>query len=126
MTEGVMNGRFKKVTLHDALHGFREKRWCGAGITDAKFLQQLAFIEQCSLYGTFLDLRKAYDAMDRSRCLRILEEAGAGHKTLHLIQHFWDKAIFVCKASGCFSDPLQAWRGVTQGRSVSPNLQHHG
>ena len=43
--EGVVDGRLKKVFLHDALHGFREKRGCGTGIMEAKLLQQLAFIE---------------------------------------------------------------------------------
>ena len=43
--EGVMDGRLKKVTLHDALHGFREKKGCRTGIMEAKLLQQLAFLE---------------------------------------------------------------------------------
>ena len=88
MLEGVLDGRLKGVSLHDALHGFREKRECSTGIMEVKLLQQLAFIEQCPLYGVFLDLRKAYDAMDRSRCLKILQDCGIGFKTLRLIQRF--------------------------------------
>ena len=36
---------------------------------EAKLVQQLAFAEQCPLYGIFIDLKKAYDAMDRGHCL---------------------------------------------------------
>ena len=39
---------------------------------EAKLAQQLAYVEQCPLYGIFLDLRKAYDAMDRERVVSIL------------------------------------------------------
>ena len=32
--------------------------------------------------GIFLDLRKAYDAMDQDRCLKILRGVGVGEKTV--------------------------------------------
>ena len=57
--EGVLERRLKGVELHDALHGFWQKRGCGTGIMQARLVQQLVFIEQCPLYGLFLDLRKA-------------------------------------------------------------------
>ena len=120
--EGVIDGRLKGVALHDSLHGFREKRGCGTGIMEAKLTQQLAFVEQCPLYGVFLDLRKAYDAMDRSRCLLILKDCGVGFKTLRLIQRFWDGSVLVCRASGCYGEPFKARRGVTQGGPVSPTI----
>ena len=34
----------------------------------------------------FLDLQKAYDALDRSRCLKILEGYGIGPRARKLIQ----------------------------------------
>ena len=73
----------------------------------------MAFIEQCPLYGLFLDLRKAYDAMDRGRCLQILEDCGVGPKARRLIKAFWDNGVLVCKAAGCFGLPFKAGRGVT-------------
>ena len=69
--EKVIDARLSStIDLYDALHGFRAGRGCGTGIMEAKLAQQLAFIEQRPLYGIFLDLRKAYDAMDRGRCGR--------------------------------------------------------
>ena len=107
----MLDGRMKGVVLHDALYGFREKRGCRTDIIQAKLLQQLAFTEQCPMYGVFLDLHKAYNAMDMGRCIKILEDCGVGSKTLRLVQRFWDAGILVCKASGCYGDPFQAWRG---------------
>ena len=41
-------------------------------MTEEKLAQQLAYLEQQALYMVFIDLWKAYDAMDRGRCLDIL------------------------------------------------------
>ena len=70
----------------------------------------------------FLDLRKAYDAMDKNRCLKILHDCGVVFKTLRLIQCFWDKDVLVCKASSCYGELFKARRGVTQGGPVSPTI----
>ena len=48
------------------------------------------FIKQEALYETFIDLRKAYDVMDRERCLEILEGYGVGPNILRLIERFWE------------------------------------
>ena len=81
--------------------------------TGAAAHQQITACEQVPFYGIFLDLRKAFDAMDRGRCLQILEGAGVGPKALRLIRTFWDKAILVCRASGYHGSPFSAKRGVT-------------
>ena len=87
-----------------------------------KLVQQLAFIEQSPLYGLFLDLRKAYDAMDRGRCLQIMEDCEVGANARRLIKAFWDNGVLVCKAAGFFGLPFRAGRGVTQGGPVSPTI----
>ena len=90
LLERVLDARLSEIDLHDYLHGFRAKRGCGTGIMEAKLLQQLAFREQVPMFGIFLDLRKASNAMDRGRCLAILDEAGVGPCALRLIKIFWD------------------------------------
>ena len=54
------------VRYHDTLHGFRAKRGTGTAVIEAKLFQQLAIIHQVPAYKIFLDLKKAYDAVDRS------------------------------------------------------------
>ena len=57
------------ITYHDFLHGVRAGRGRGTATLEAKLLQQLAAMREEVLYVIFLDLNKAYDALDRSRCL---------------------------------------------------------
>ena len=66
------------ITSHDFLHGFRAGCGTGTATLEAKLLQKLAAMREEVLYVIFLDLHKAYDALNRSRCLEILEEYGVG------------------------------------------------
>ena len=74
----VVEKRLSKIEPHDTLHGFRAKRGYGTEIMEAMLIQQLMYHEKYPLFGIFLDLRKAYDAIDRGRCLKILRDAGVG------------------------------------------------
>jgi hypothetical protein len=49
-------------------------------------------------FGVFIDLRKAFDAMDQGRCLQILALNGVGPQMFHLICNFWDLATNICRA----------------------------
>jgi Reverse transcriptase (RNA-dependent DNA polymerase) len=91
----------RHVEFHDTIHGFRAKRGCGTATIEAKLLQQLATIEQAALFKIFLDLRKAYDTLDRPRTLEILALYGLGKN---------------------YGEPFEATRGVTQGDIISPTI----
>ena len=66
----IINCRFaSSIAYHDALRGFRAGRGTGTATLEAKLLQQLAALREEVLYVIFLELTKAYDALDRSRCL---------------------------------------------------------
>ncbi len=84
--------------------------------------QQLAHIEQTPFYGVFIDLKKAFDAMDRERCLLLLEGHGASSNMRRLICNFWDEATKVCRTSGNYGAPFKAGHGVTQGGPLSAKL----
>ena len=77
------------ITFHDVLHGFREGRGTGTATLEAKLLQQLTAMRKEVLYVIFLDLTKEYDALDRSRCLGILEGYGVGPGARRLLQNYW-------------------------------------
>ena len=55
------------ITFHEFLHYFRAGRGTGTATLEAKLLQQLLALREEVLYVIFLDLHKAYDALDRSR-----------------------------------------------------------
>ena len=79
-------------------------------------------MEQEPLFEAFIDLRKAYDAMDREICMDILVGYGVGPNMLRLIKHFWDTALLVCRAVGYYGGPFQDFCGVTQGGPLSPRI----
>ncbi len=86
--ERVMDRRLEAIVLHDSLHGCRNQRGTGTAVIEAKLTQQLAHIEQTPFYGVFVDLTKAFYAMDWERCLQLLGEYRAGPKMRRLIRHF--------------------------------------
>ena len=83
----ILNQRLTaSITYHNFLHRF----WAGCGTCtatlEAKLLQQLAALREDVLYVIFLDLHKAYNTLDRSRCLEILEGYGVGPRSCRLLR----------------------------------------
>jgi hypothetical protein len=89
---------------------------------EAKLAQQPAHLEQEPFYGVFLDLKKVFNAMDRERCLLILEGYGAGLNMVRLICNFWRDATMVCRVLGYYVGPFCAVQGMTQGGPLSAKL----
>ena len=84
----ILNCRFtSSITFNDVLHGFRAGRGTGTATLEAKLLQQLAAMREEVLYVIFLHLTKAYDTLDRSSCLDILEGYGVGPSARRLLQN---------------------------------------
>ena len=79
------------IKFYDALHRFQEGRGTGTATFKAKLLQQLAAMRGEVLYMIFLDLTKAYDALDRSRSLEILKGYGVGERVRRLLREYWNK-----------------------------------
>ena len=72
ITEGVMERRLQKLELHKSLHGGLKGKGTGTAIMEMKLAQGLAQLKQMPMGAIFVDLRKAFDAMDRERLLGIL------------------------------------------------------
>ena len=70
----ILNCRLDaSITFHELIHIFWAGRGTGTVTLKERLLQQLADLREEVLYRILLDLQKAYYALDRSRCLEILE-----------------------------------------------------
>ena len=70
----------------------------------------------------FLDLTKAYDVLDRSRCLEILEGYGVGPNARRLLTNYWRRLTMVARAGEYYGTYFGGERGVTQGNPLSPTI----
>ena len=70
----------------------------------------------------FLDLTKTYDALDRSRCLEILEGYNFGPNSRRLLTTYWRRLTMVDRAAGYYRTAFGGERGVTQGNPLSPTV----
>jgi hypothetical protein len=123
LISSIVNRRLAKsltAKLHDGIHGFRSRRGTGTAIIETKLLMQLAQRTNKPLHMIFLDLKKAYDTLDRDRTMKILEGYGVGDNVRRIIGKIWNGDTMVTKQAGFFGKPFRASRGVRQGDITSP------
>ena len=121
LVSSIINQRISsKIEFDDAIHGFREGRGTGTAILEAKLLAQLRCRSDEPLFMVFLDLKKAYDTLNRTQAMRILEAYGVGPNIRRLIQAIWDGDTMIPRQAGYYGRAFRARRGVRQGDIVSP------
>ena len=119
----ILNFRLTaSITFHDFLHRFWAGRGTGTATLEAKLIQQLAALREEVLYVIFLDLHKAYDALDSSRCLDILKGEGVGTRACRIIQTYWRRLAMMARAGGYYGTAFQGAHRVTQGDPLSPTI----
>ena len=94
------------ITYHDSLHGFRTGRGLGNATLEVKLLQKVTAMMKALLHTIFLELHKAYYALDRSRFLEILEVYGLGNSSLRLLRRYWAGLQMVARAGGTKEYPF--------------------
>ena len=119
----VLNKRLTSyITFHDFLQGFWAGHSAGTTTPEAKLLHRLAALMGEVLYVIFMDLQKAYDALDRSRCLEILCVYVVGPQAFGILQTYCIWLRVVAKAVGYYGVGFKGARGVTQGDPLSPTI----
>ena len=64
------------------LNRFRSGRGKGDAALEAKMTQQLTSTREAVLFEVFLDIKRAYDALDPDMCLEILAVYRVGPRTI--------------------------------------------
>ena len=121
LVSAICNRRMQRgIEFDDAIHGFRRGRGTGTAIMEAKLLMQLHCRQNEPLFMIFIDLKKAYDTLDRSAALRVLKGYGVGPNILRILASTWENDTMVPRQSGYFGRSFHAERGVRQGDIISP------
>ena len=123
VVEALVDTRLRaSLQMHDILHMFRARRGMRTAIIELFFPQELASIDQDTLCLVYLDLRKAYDTVDRDRLLITLEGYGAGPCLCGILETFryWQRVV--PKQNGFHGPVFHVTRGTTQGRLASLTL----
>ena len=111
-----------EATILEHQAGFRR----GRGTTD-----QLFTLSQILSHATefdnpthtcFIDLRKAYDTVNRNAMWRILKQSGLSGKLQRLLQELHTDTRATVKAYGQSSEPFDINNGVRQGCVLAPAL----
>ena len=74
------------------------------------------------MYVIFLDLHKSYDALDRYRCLEILEVYGVGPQSCRLLRTYWSRLMMVARVGRYYRTTFKVDWLVTQGDPLSPTI----
>ena len=74
------------------------------------------------MFLIFLNLRKAYDTMDRDRLIQTLEGYGSIPRLCVLLETFWAHQKVVPRHNGYHVPSFLATQGTTQGGLASPTL----
>jgi Reverse transcriptase (RNA-dependent DNA polymerase) len=89
---------------------------------NAKLLMQKAKRQSNPLYMVFLDIKKAYNTLDRTRTLSLLEQYGVGPNTRRIIKTIWDGDNMTSKQNNYFGNHFKVKRGVGKGDKISPTI----
>ena len=113
---GIINLRLSPfIEFHNTLHGFYSGRGTGTATLEEKFLQKLIAIREMVIHAILRNLSKAYDYLDRDRCLDILAGHGLGPRMFLILRTYWVRIQMAAKAGSHYGPAFQSRYGVTQG-----------
>ena len=104
------------------MDGFCAGIGTGTATLKAKLLQQLIYMRETVLNVIFLDLFKAYYALDREHCQDTLTGYGVGPRKIRILRTYWDRPQMAEKVGGHYGPAFQSHRGVTQGDPLPPMI----
>lgn len=119
----IMNDRIVKgIEYHNFVHGFREGRGTSTAMLEVKLLMDHGTFTDNTVYQVLIDLKKAYDSVDRQRVLEIMEKYGVGIWMRWIMENFWTNKRMELHQGRCYGEILTPTQGVTQGDTISPTI----
>ena len=94
----------------------------GTATLEVKLIQQVRAMREEFFHAIFLELNKAYNTLDRSMCLEILEGYGVGTRALRHLRGYWERIHMVERAGGYYGEPFRRDIGMMKGELISPTI----
>ena len=123
----ILNTRIQKWLeenniLADEQNGFREKRNCIDNIYALSNIINMRKTAKKSTFACFVDLRKAFDTVNRHCLWFKLMKCGINGKILNSIQALYTDVRCSVRVNDLYTDPFDVKQGVRQGCKLSPTL----
>jgi len=121
----ILNERLKKFTsalITEEQAGFRDGYSTVDHVFTLDFITRYYIDKGKRLYVAFVDYRKAFDSIDRSRLWKKLIEAGITGPVLNVILKLYENAKSYVKYNNTVSEFFSSTTGVRQGENLSPLL----
>ena len=117
-----LNAHIAKHILPESQCGFRANRGTVDMIFTAKQVQEKCREQNMDLYQCFIDLKKAFDTVNREALWKILRKIGCPEKFVSMVEALHGGMKAWVNVSGNLSDPISVENGVKQGDILGPTL----
>ena len=108
--------------LGEVQNGFRGKRSAMDNLFILTNIIALAKTKKSKLFLGFIDLRKAYDTVDRDKLWHKLKNLGLNEEVIQLLQQLYKFHRRKCKTVGGWTAWVECNIGVKEGCVLSPLL----
>ena len=118
----ILNERLMSAQLHPAQHGFVRQLSTLHAVLELKQRVRRARLNLSTLKVVYVDVRKAYDSLDRRALAHALREMGAGEDLIATFEFILKHESKAVNISNRYSTAFQPRRGTRQGDPSSPTL----
>jgi hypothetical protein len=108
--------------LAEAQSGFRPNRGCPDQIFSLTRVMELSWEFGTPIYMCFIDLRKAYDSVNREALWNVMRMYDVPEKLICLLKDLHEGTMAAVKWKGGVSDWFEVKTGVRQGCMIAPLL----
>ena len=102
--------------------GFRKERGCSDQIFTLRRIMEQAKAENITMHMCFVDLKAAYDTVNRKALFNILPQYEVSQKICRLIKKLYQGTRAAVKVDGELTDWFEITTGLRQGCLLSPIL----
>ena len=112
-----------ELQLRESQCGFRKGRGCADQLFSLRVMMEKAREYHSPLYMCFIDLKKAYDSVNRAALWELLQRTySLPQKLIDIIRSFHDNSTAAVRAYGKVSEEFEVTSGVRQGCVLAPTL----